>query len=205
MIDEHTSDGDLDAMGRAGIRGIRINSATGGSNDPAVVSQRFRRAVERMKPRNWHIQINTNLAVISAIRDLVRTSSVPVVFDHFGGAQAALGLNQPGFGDLLELVHLGKAYVKISAAYHVSNQPSEYAPVTPFAQALIAANPNRILWGTDWPHPDTASLSSRKPDQVTPFLRIDDGRLLNLLSVWAPDASVRKTILVENPARLYGF
>jgi len=205
VIDEHTSASELDAMGRAGIRGIRINSATAGSNDPAVVGRRFRVAVERMRIHNWHIQMYTNLAVISAMKDLIRASAVPVVFDHFGGLNAALGLDQPGFADLLELVRAGKAYVKISGAYRASNRSPDYADVTPFARALIAANADRIVWGTDWPHPDSTRLAGRKPDEVTPFLPIDDGRLLNQLAIWAPEAAIRKKILVENPARLYGF
>jgi len=205
VIDEHTSDSELDSMGRAGVRGIRINSATAGSNDPDVVGQRFRVAVERMKTRNWHIQLYTNLAVIAAIKDLIRASPVPVVFDHFGGANAALGLNQPGFAELFDLVRAGKAYVKISGAYRASNQSPDYADVAPFARALIAANADRIVWGSDWPHPDSSRIAGRRPDEVTPFLQIDDGRLLNQLLVWAPDAATRKKILVENPARLYGF
>jgi predicted TIM-barrel fold metal-dependent hydrolase len=158
-----------------------------------------------MKPRDWHIQMYTNLAVISAIKDLIRASPVPVVFDHFGGTNAALGLNQPGFADLVELVRSGKAYVKISGAYRASNQSPDYKDVTPFARALIAANADRIVWGSDWPHPDSARIAGRRADEVTPFLQIDDGRLLNQLSVWAPDAATRKKILVGNPARLYGF
>jgi predicted TIM-barrel fold metal-dependent hydrolase len=81
----------------------------------------------------------------------------------------------------------------------------DYPDVTPFAQALITANSDRIVWGTDWPHPDSAILPNRKPTDLAPLLQIDDGRLLNLLPVWAPDATVRKKILVDNPARLYQF
>src|SRR6476661_2453781 len=88
VIDDKTSESDLDAMGKAGIRGVRLNLATGGVNDPAVGRPRFQTAVERVKNRNWHIQLFTNLAMISAIKDLVVASPVPVVFDHFGGAQA---------------------------------------------------------------------------------------------------------------------
>ncbi len=205
VIDNHTSDSDLDAMGRAGFCGIRINPATGVSTDPAALARNFRIAVERMQTRNWHIQINTSLAVISVIKDVVRASPVPVVFDHFGGAKAALGLNQPGFSDLLELVHSGKAWVKISCAYRASNRPPDYPDVTPLARALIEANADQILWGTDWPHPDAARLSGRKPDQVSPLLQIDDGRLLNQLPIWTADPAVRKKILVNNPARLYRF
>ena len=72
-------------------------------------------------------------------------------------------------------------------------------------RALIAANSDRILWGADWPHPDSVTPPGRKPTEVTPLFQIDDGRLLNQLPVWAPDAATRKKILVDNPARLYGF
>jgi predicted TIM-barrel fold metal-dependent hydrolase len=203
VIDDKTSDSELDTMGRAGVRGIRLNLATAGVTDPAAGRQRFQRAVERMRPRNWHVQLNTNLAMISALKDLVATSPIPTVFDHFGGAKAELGPDQPGFADLVELVRSGQAYVKISAAYRVSKLPADYADVVPLAKALIAANADRVVWGTDWPHPNAAS--GRKPTEVSPLLPIDDGRLLNQLPVWAPDALIRKKILVDNPARLYAF
>jgi predicted TIM-barrel fold metal-dependent hydrolase len=203
VIDEKTPESELDAMGRAGVRGIRLNLATGGVNDPAVGRQRLQAAIERVKGRNWHVQLNTNLAMIAAMTDLVAAAPVPIVFDHFGGAKAALGPQQPGFADLVELVQSGKAYVKISAAYRVSTL-SDYADVVPLAQALITANPDRVVWGTDWPHP-TGTPPGGKPTDVTPLLQIDDGRLLNELPVWAPDAAIRKKILVDNPARLYEF
>jgi predicted TIM-barrel fold metal-dependent hydrolase len=203
VINEQTPDSDLAAFDKAGIHGIRLNLATGGTNDPAVARQRFQAALPRMASRNWHIQIYTNLAVISAIKDLVLSSPVPVVFDHFGGAQAALGVSQPGFADLIELVRSGKAYVKISGAYRASTQAPDYTDAAPLAKALIAANAERIVWGTDWPHPN--SDSGRKATEVTPLFQIDDGRLLNQLPAWAPDAAVRKTILVDNPVRLYRF
>jgi predicted TIM-barrel fold metal-dependent hydrolase len=157
------------------------------------------------KSLNWHIQMFASLAVISGVRDLVAYSGVPVVFDHFGGTNAALGLGQPGFADLVELVRSGKAYVKISGAYRASTHGPDYADVALFARALIGANPDRVLWGSDWPHPDTAAHPDRTPTEVSPLLQIDDGRLLNQLPVWAPDAAVRRKILVDNPARLYGF
>ncbi|GKQ50066.1 amidohydrolase family protein [Bradyrhizobium sp. Ce-3] len=205
VIDDKTSESDLDAMQKAGFRGIRLNLATGGVNDPNVGRQRFSAAIERMKARGWHVQLFTSLAMISAIKDLVAAAPVPVVFDHFGGAEAALGTGQPGFDDLLALVKSGKAYVKISGAYRASKLAPDYADATPLAQALIAANAERIVWGTDWPHPDSVTPAGKKVTEVTPLYQIDDGRLLNQLPVWAPDAAVRKTILVDNPARLYGF
>ncbi len=203
VIDDKTQESELDAMGRAGVRGIRLNLATGGSSDPAVGRQRFERAVARMKSRNWHVQMYAELAVIAGIKDLVAASPVPVVFNHFGRAQAELGPQQAGFSDLLDLVRSGKAYVKISGAYRVSKHPPDYSDAAPLAKALISANPERILWGTDWPHPNSGS--GRPAAEVTPLFQIDDGRLLNQLPVWAPDAAIRKKILVDNPARLYGF
>ena len=205
VIDDKTPESDLDAMGKAGIRGIRLNLATGGVSDPAVGRPRFQAAVERVKTRGWHIQLFTSLAMISAIKDLVAASPVPVVFDHFGGAQGALGPEQPGFADLVELVRSGKAYVKISGAYRASKLGPDFPDVAPLARALIAANADRIVWGTDWPHPDSVTPPGKQPTDVTPLFQIDDGRLLNQLAVWAPDAAIRKKILVDNPAKLYGF
>jgi predicted TIM-barrel fold metal-dependent hydrolase len=205
VVDDKTAEADLDAMSQAGIRGIRLNLATGGVNDPTVGRPRFQAAVERVKNRNWHVQLFTSLSMISAIKDLVAASPVPVVFDHFGGAQAELGVGQPGFSDLLELVRSGKAYVKISGAYRASKLAPDYPDAAPLAQALIAANSDRIVWGTDWPHPDSVTPPGRKPTELTPLFQIDDGRLLNQLPVWAPDAAIRKKILVDNPSSLYGF
>jgi predicted TIM-barrel fold metal-dependent hydrolase len=203
VIDDRTTERELDAMAKVGVRGIRLNLANAGIDDPAEGRRRFSRAAERMKARGWHIQMFARLGVITGIRDLVMESPVPVVFDHFGGAKAAGGVGQPGFSDLLSLVKAGGAYVKISGAYRASALAPDYADATPLAQALIAANADRVVWGTDWPHPD--GDSGRPFTEVSPPVPVDDGRLLNQLPVWAPSAEVRRKILVTNPARLYGF
>ncbi len=103
------------------------------------------------------------------------------------------------------MVRSGQAYVKISGAYRASTRGPDYPDVAPFAKALIAANADRIVWGSDWPHPNGTVVPGRKPTDVAPPFQIDDGRLLNQLAVWAPDPAIRKKILVDNPARLYGF
>ncbi|MGZ5047291.1 MAG: amidohydrolase family protein [Usitatibacter sp.] len=205
VIDDKTTESQLDAMAAAGIRGVRLNLATGGINDPAVARSRFTTAADRIKSRGWHLQIYTNPQMIAAVKDLVMASPVPVVFDHFGGAQAAAGVGQPGFADLVDAVRAGKAYVKISGAYRSSTQGPDYPDVAPLAKALIAANPNFIVWGTDWPHPDSVTPAGRKITDVTPLFQIDDGRLMNQLVVWAPSATLRRKILVDNPMRLYSF
>jgi predicted TIM-barrel fold metal-dependent hydrolase len=127
---------------------------------------------------------------------------MPAVFDHFAGAKAALGPNQPGFDVVLDLVRSGKAYVKISGAYRASDQAPDYPDVAPLARALIAANADRIVWGSDWPHPGPPG---KQPIEINQPCPVDDGRLLNLLAEWAPDPATRRKILVDNPARLYGF
>jgi len=112
VIDDKTPESALDEMARAGIRGIRINLATGGAKpDLGAARKRFQDAVERVKGRGWHVQMYTTLPVITAIKDQVMAAPVPVVFDHFGRAEAALGTGQPGFSDLTELLRSGKAYV----------------------------------------------------------------------------------------------
>ena len=205
VIDASTAESALDEMGRAGVRGIRLNLEAGGPADPTVARQRFQWAVDRIQARKWHLQIFTRLQVIERIDDPVIGAPVPVVFDHFGGAQASLGVRQPGFATLLNLVRTGKAYVKISAPYLSSTQAPDYPDVAVLARALIAANPQRLLWATNWPHPDSSQVPGRKATDIAPLRKIDDGRIFNQLAVWAPDAAQRRTILVENPSRLYGF
>jgi predicted TIM-barrel fold metal-dependent hydrolase len=205
VIDERAPSSALDAMDTAGVRGIRLNLATAGQTDAGRARDRLLRSIEQLTGRKWHIQMYTAMAVIESIRDRIAESPVPIVFDHFGGALAAPGTAQPGFDALLGLVRSGKAYVKISGAYRSSNAAPDFADVAPLAKALIAANPQRILWGSDWPHPDSSIVAGRKATDIAPLLPIDDGRVLNQLAVWAPDPAQRRTILVDNPARLYGF
>jgi predicted TIM-barrel fold metal-dependent hydrolase len=191
----------LDDMERAGIRGVRINLGTAEDTNLDHARRRFKSAIDQIQGRKWHVQIYAALPVIAGLAELILASSVPVVLDHLGGAKAALGVQQPGFDELLEFVRSGKVYVKISGVYRASDKPPDYPDVVPLARALIEANPHRILWGSDWPHPDTGA--GRKPSDVSRLLRIDDGHLLNLLGTWAPDTALRKATLVDNPATLY--
>ena len=203
VIADNTSNAELDQMHSGGIRGI-VSSGPAGESDPAAVRQRFKTAVDRVKGRDWHVQFHGKLPGIDTIKDQIATSPVPIVlFDHFGGAQPGLGLSQPGFNTLLSLVQSGKVYVDVSAPYRISKQPPDYTDVAPIAKALIAANPERIIWGTGWPHP--AQIPGRAVTEITPLYQIDDGHNLNLLATWTSDAAQLKLILVDNPARLYGF
>jgi predicted TIM-barrel fold metal-dependent hydrolase len=200
VIDDKTPESELDSMHAAGVRGIRLNLATGGTNDPSVGRARLKAALERMSKRGWHVQMFTSLAMISAAKDLVASAPVPVVFDHFGGAAPEKGVDQPGFADLIELVRSGKAYVKISIT---AGPRPDYSIFAPLARALVAANPDRVIWGTNWPHPNS---SSGKPAmELTPLFQVDDGLVMNHMAAWLPEPAIRKKVLVDNPARLYDF
>ncbi|HWY71224.1 MAG TPA: amidohydrolase family protein [Terriglobales bacterium] len=203
VIDEKTSSAELDRMHRSGIRGVRINLGTAGQDDPAFARERLQKALRQVEGRPWHIQMYVGLPVVAAIEKQLTAATVPIVFDHFGGAKAALGVQQAGMASLLRLLQNGKAYVKISGAYRASTAAPDYQDATALAKVFVAANPERVLWGTDWPHPDTAA--GREPSEISPLLPIDDGRLLNLLAAWVPNIARRKVILVDNPAKLYGF
>ena len=157
VIDDKTTDAELDRLGSLGFKGVRLNLSTAGINDPKVATERFLAAAARIKSRNWHIQLNTTLPVIAAMKDVLAASPVTLVFDHFGNAKEELGVGQPGFSDLVSLVKSGKAYVKIS----VTAGPREnYSYFTPLAQMLISTNVDRMLWGTNWPHPNSADGST---------------------------------------------
>jgi predicted TIM-barrel fold metal-dependent hydrolase len=201
VIDDSVSAHTLADMQAAGIRGVRVNLETQGESDPAVAGHALQAAAARVAPLDWHVQTYTNIAVLSALHDLILALPVTLVIDHFGHPEAARGTKQPGFDSLLALVRSGKVYVKISAAYRIS-RATDCADVAPLARALIEANPDRIVWGSDWPHTDSAK---RDPAAIQPFYRIDDGMALNRLAQWAGNAMALRKILVDNPARLYQF
>lgn len=199
IIDERTTDRDLAMMDRAGCRGIRFTIGEG--VDGARKSLEW--AGRRLKPYGRDISAGGLLARLDALADTLAASPVPIVFDHFVGARAQLGIMQAGFQSLLKLLKEGNVYVKLSRINGISRRGPDYSDVVPIAQALIRANPSRILWGTDWPH--AQPLQGYENADVSPFLAIDDGRVFNEFAVWAPEPNVRRTILVDNPARLHGF
>jgi predicted TIM-barrel fold metal-dependent hydrolase len=205
VIADDITQAELEALHRAGVRGVRLNLATAGVNDPDVARRRLAATTARIAPLNWHVQIYTDMAVIAALQADLEALKVPLVIDHFGGAQAAWGPTQPGFAALLALVRAGKAYVKLSAPYRSSSRRPDYADVASLAAPLIAANPARMLWGSDWPHPGGGHKRGQSIEEIEAFFPEDDGRTLNLLTEWAPDPTLRRQILVDNPALLYDF
>ena len=205
VIDHATTETELDVMARSGMRGVRLNLATAGETDPSAAGARLATMAARLKPRGWHVQIYTQLSVIAALQKQIAAAPVPIVIDHFGGARGELGVDQPGFAEFVALVRSGNVYVKLSGSYRSSERAPDYADMAPLARALIEAGPDRMVWGSDWPHPDAPHGPDGNPHAITPFHVIDDAAVLNQLAVWAPDAAQRRKILVDNPARLYGF
>jgi predicted TIM-barrel fold metal-dependent hydrolase len=204
VIGPDTTDGDMQFLNAAGMRGTRVNLETAGVFDPAEAWAALLAAARRAEPMDWHVQVFARLAVVAALADELATLPVTLVIDHFGRPDAALGVDQSGFDALRRLVASGQAYVKLSAAYRISGLP-DLSDVAPLARALIAENPDRMLWGTDWPHPGGTRRAPDASATPEPFQIVDDGQALDRVAAWAPDPTIRQKILVENPARLYRF
>ena len=175
---------------QAGVRGVRVNRLFPGAEEADDLD----RLAARIAPFGWHLQI---LIDVSEAPDRVRRLGdlpVPVVIDHLGHMPAARGRDHPGFQALLGLLRDGRAWVKLSAPYRLSAQEGPpYDDVRPLAEAVLAAAPDRAVWGSDWPHP---AIPGPPPQP---------GRLLDPLFDWIDDADLGRRVLVDNPARLYGF
>lgn len=202
VVASDIADTELAKLDAQGVRGIRMNLATKESRDLKAAAATLDEMAKRIDHLGWHIQIYAALPVIAAFADRIATLPVDVVIDHFGMAQAKDGVGHPGFAALLDMVRSRRAYVKLSALYRIS-QTSSYFGVAPIARALIAAGPDRMLWGSDWPHTDR--VPGRAALELHPFRSIDDSAALALLSEWCGDKDVARRILVETPARLYRF
>jgi len=204
VIDPATPVEDLARMHALGVRGTRLNLATPGGRPADETARMVERLAHAIAPLGWHLQTFIPLDIISAIAPLVKTLPVEVVFDHMGLAQAERGLAQPGLSTLLDLLASGRAWVKLSGTYRVSNDIYGNAQVTALARALIAANRDRVVWASDWPHVGTHPIRFEGEPPHAEYRRIDYGRLLTELGAWAGGDDVAR-ILVRNPARLYGF
>lgn len=200
-IDDKTTDKTMIEWHAAGVRGIRV----GIGGDPAEASTRLKNAADRIKGHGWHLNTAIGqIATLDALADTLRDLSVPVVLDHYAGAKASEGTSQKGFSTLLQLLTSGNVYLKMSRLHNLSTQAPGYADVRPLAEAVVAANAERLLWGTDWPHAGIRP-EGFKPTDISPYFKYDDGLIFNELASWVGSAARLKTILVDNPARLYGF
>ena len=191
MIDESFSYGDIARLHDAGVRGTRFNFVAhlGGAPDLEV----FWRLVERVQPFGWHIVLHFDAKDLPTYADLLDAMPCAYVIDHMARVPVTDGIDQEPFQQLLELMRDERCWVKISGAERLTaDGPPPYDDVVPYARALIAAAPDRVLWGTDWPHPNVRHMP-------------DDGDLVDLLAEFAPDEALRNQILVRNPETLYDF
>jgi len=191
IIDASYTDPDFARLHDGGIRAVRFNFVRhlGGRPDMEF----FHRTVERIRPMGWHLILHLDAEDLVEFRAVFEALPVPFVIDHMGRVKAADGLDQAPFRVLLDFMRDEKAWVKICGSERVSSAGPPFMDAVPFARALVEAAPDRILWGTDWPHPN---VGRHMPD---------DGALVDLLPELIPDPARRKQILVDNPARLYGF
>jgi predicted TIM-barrel fold metal-dependent hydrolase len=191
IIDESYGDREFKKMQDGGIRGVRFNFVKhlGGRPDMAF----FQRTVARVKEMGWHLILHLDATDLVEFDAMFKKIPVPMVIDHMGRVKAADGLDQPPFKVLLEWMKNERFWVKVCGPERVSSMGPPFTDAVPFARKLIEAAPERILWGTDWPHPN---VGRHMPN---------DGALMDLFAQMAPTPELQKKILVDNPARLYGF
>jgi predicted TIM-barrel fold metal-dependent hydrolase len=205
-LDPRVTESELAEMHALGVHGVRINLASVGASDPTAAEAELRETATRIAPLGWHVDLHAGLDVISALADAIAAAPVPAVVDHFGLADPGAGPAQPGFAALRDLAAAGHAYVKLSAPERLGGDPDGDG-VAELARALLGAAPERMLWASDWPHTGGGPHGggARDPAAVEPFRDVDDARALGRLLGWVRDEAEARRVLVDNPARLYGF
>lgn len=191
VVPSDVTDGELSTLQDGGAQGVRMNMIYRGGgvslDEATALARRIRRS-------GWHLQVLIDVSTIgeAAIFELAALP-VPLVVDHMGHFDARKGVDDKGFKALIECVRRGNTWVKLSGANRLTAQEFPFADVRPLTEALCAAAPNRVVWGTDWPH--TVSKTEMPKD----------GDLIDLLKNWLKDDELMRTILVDNPAQLYDF
>lgn len=188
ILDENTPGTDIPIMHRAGVRGARFNFVKhlGGSPDMTVFSNILR----RIKPLGWHVVLHVDAPDIIPLSDMMRGLTLPFVIDHMGRVPAKDGVDQKPLEALLDLAKLDRCWIKVSGSERIDMPP--YDKAIPIARKIVEASPSRVLWGTDFPHPNSTHEA-------------DEADLVDLLPKIAPDPAQQKALLVDNPAKLYGY
>jgi 2-pyrone-4,6-dicarboxylate lactonase len=188
IVDDSFTDKHYDTLDHGGVRGVRFNFVKhlGSAPDLAV----FDRVIDRIKSRGWHVVLHVDAPDIIPLSDMIRKLPLPFVIDHMGRVPSAAGIDQPPLRALIELAGLENCWIKVCGAERISMPP--YAAAAPIARALVAAAPARVLWGTDFPHPNATHEA-------------DEADLVDLVPQFAAETQAQKRLLVDNPARLYGF
>jgi predicted TIM-barrel fold metal-dependent hydrolase len=188
IVDDTFDEAALERLSAGGVRGVRFNFVRhlGGAPDMDV----FNRVIGRIAPLGWHVVLHMDAQDIEALSPMIRALPVPFVIDHMGRVDASLGPEQPALAVLLDLARLDGCWIKVSGAERISAPP--FGAAVPIAARIMAAIPDRVLWGTDFPHPNLK-------------IAVDEADLVDLVPAFAETEAAQQRLLVENPARLYGF
>jgi predicted TIM-barrel fold metal-dependent hydrolase len=205
VIDDSFDAAALAAMHRMGVRGIRLNLMSPRITDTAAARTTLQHAASRVAPLGWHVQIYGDGDILRVVAPILPDLPVPVVFDHMGGARLRIGTSEPGFRTLCDLLAKEQCWAKLSGADIVTENDSDLSGAIAFARALVGANPQRLVWGTDWPHlvHQHAGIGDAAPPAG--YRPVDEAGLLDMLRASVDNAASWQAILVDNPARLYGF
>ena len=186
VVDASVTDGELGALDAAGFVGARINLMRAGDLESMET------IAAKVKPFGWHLQLHAPGEKLAGLAERLLKLPTDFVIDHIGRLDARAGVGQPGFRALERLADSGRCWIKLSGAYRVDAEGPPWRKAGELARELVRRNSERLVWGTDWPHPDVAEMP-------------DDRRLLDALFDCVPDESTRNRVLVDNPARLYRF
>lgn len=191
VVGADVSDEELERLHAGGVRGLRFSLWNPAEN--VVSLDMIARIAARIAPLGWHVQVHMMADQIADAKPLLQRLPCPLVIDHMGRLPPEEGERHPAFKDMADLLAAGNCWVKLAGAYlNTTEGPPHYADATRVAQALVRMAPERLVWGSDWPH-------------ITEAHKPDDSRLFDLLLTWAGDEATRRAILVDNPARLYQF
>lgn len=192
-LGDDVTDKELEVLHNRRVRGVRVNLVDKGGM-PFDDIKAVRRFTERIKNFGWHLEILVHVHEFADLRATINSMAVDVSVGHLGYMRSDNGIENPGFQELLGAVRDGHCWVKLSGPYRVTRSPSTpYEDVAPIARALVEANEDRVVWGTDWPHP---VFTGNMPN---------DGALMDHLVDWIPDEATRHKVLVDNAEALYGF
>jgi len=201
VLPPQVPDDELDALDDAGVRGLRVNIATAGTTSLEIIRRDIEAAAALCERHGWHVQIFVAAELIEPLLPVLLALPVATAIDHFG--LIAPGPEAPALRAMLKLLESEKIWLKISGAYRTADDPFDPG-LGPLAKAFCRANPDRIVWGSDWPHTPRHELYTGSTREL-PFQDIDTRALLDLVPRWLGDDGLVNKVLVSNPARLYGF
>ncbi|MGZ8264684.1 MAG: amidohydrolase family protein [Burkholderiales bacterium] len=193
VVEDNIANDEIERLHRAGVRGVRVNVVDVAEAKGVFDMAPLVRLAHRIKPYGWHVEFLMHADEFPDMNARFADFPVDIVLGHLGYMRTDKGVADPGFQALLTLMQAGKCWVKLTGPYRISSQPMPHRDTIPFALALLNAAPERVIWGTDWPH---VMVKGPMPN---------DGDLADLLLDWVPDEALREQVLVRNPAKLYGF